>query len=95
MAADQNAPQGNAEAAAQQAARAIAVIRELTEPGGRVWELTTACAGLADHAWLERDRLLSLSDGAAELRVVWQGPEGPVELKYEPSLPAAARPAGA
>lgn len=79
------------------APRTIATLQVVQGPQGRILQLVTTCADYADHAWLDRDRLLQLCEGATAFQVIWQGPAGPVEVSYAPQLPeahqqAAARP---
>lgn len=50
----------------------IAEIREVATAEGRIWQFISNSAELVDHAWLQRQRLLQLSNGAAAIETCWQ-----------------------
>lgn len=66
----------------------VAELQELVTPAGRVWRFVSRSEGVADHAWLQRERLLQLSDGAQAVEILWESEDGsPVSLSYCPQLP--------
>lgn len=72
----------------QQDGRVIAQIREVQTATGRVWRVESTSEGFADHAWMERERLLQLSEGAQAVQICWADASGEeVEVSYCPQLP--------
>lgn len=56
--------------------RVVAELREVQDAAGRIWQYVSTSAELVDHAWLQRDRLYQLSEGAVRLDVCWETPDG-------------------
>lgn len=72
----------------QREERVIAQIREVHTPEGRVWRVESTSEGFADHAWLERERLLQLSEGAQAVQICWSDASGEeIQVSYCPQLP--------
>lgn len=68
------------------------VAKLLLEPEGAgvVWRLVTTHESIADHAWQQRDAILSLGDGAMAFEVVWMSADGErVVTRHQPGLPEA------
>lgn len=68
----------------------VAEIRELQTPEGRIWQFVSSSAELVDHAWLQRQRLLQLSNGAKAFQTHWQHSDGNHSVtEFSPPLPTA------
>lgn len=81
-------PEHIAQPTADAAYTVVAELQELVTPTGRVWRFVSTSEGVADHAWLQRERLLQLSDGAQAVEIIWESDDcSPVSLSYAPQLP--------
>jgi hypothetical protein len=71
---------------------ALAELRLVQTPAGYVLQVHTTSEGFADHAWLQRDRLLQLSEGAQvlEIHLSSAAVAEPLKLSYSPQLPQHA-----
>lgn len=75
----------------ERSCREVARLEEIQTAQGRVWRFVSTNESVADHAWLQRERLLQISNGAAAIEICWESADGSgtsVELSHSPQLPA-------